>query len=174
MTLHGLWPSLLSGKLLGDCNSGENIFVKIADQRLLESMKNHWPSLTGPDDKFWNHEYNKHGLCYTHKFKTEGFIPFFSLAMDMFSKQNLANMISELIENSSEAEIQIKTEDLRAIIIKKYPNIYFDFDCKKVGSKSYLSEIRIYYDLNLNSFIPPKGRTNCPASQNIFIGKNIQ
>lgn len=174
MTLHGLWPSLKSGSMLPDCNSGKDVPISIADKALLTTMQADWPSYTGPDDKFWTHEYNKHGFCYTNKSKTEGFIPYFSLGMEIFKKHNLENFISDLVDGSKDAEIAIKTGDLKALIAKKFPEIKFDLDCKKSGTKSFLAEIRIYLNLDFKSFVPPKGRSDCPASQPIYIGKFIQ
>lgn len=174
MTLHGLWPSLKSGNMLPECNTGKDIPISIADKTLLTTMQSHWPSYTGPDEKFWTHEYNKHGFCYTNKSKTEGYIPYFNIGMEIFKKNNLENFISELIDGSNEPEIAITTEELKVLVAKKFPDIKYNFDCKKSGAKSYLAEIRIYLDLDFNSFMPPKGRSDCPASQPIYIGKFIQ
>ena len=160
--------------MLPDCNKGQDLPININDRALLTTMEADWPSLTGPNEKFWTHEYNKHGFCYTNKTKTEGYIPYFSVGIELFRKNNLQNFISDFVNGSTQAEIAIKTDDLKALINKNYPKIKFDFDCKKFGTKSYLSEIRIYFDLELNSFVPPKGRSDCPASQPIFIGKIIQ
>ena len=174
MTLHGLWPNLRNGNMLPACNTGKDVPIRIADKSLLAAMQSDWPSYTGPDEKFWTHEYNKHGFCYTEKTKTEGYVPYFSLGMEIFKKHNLENFISDLINESHEAEIAIKTDDLKALITKKFPLIKFDFDCKKFGTKSYLEEIRIYLDLDFNSFVPPKGHSDCSASAPIYIGKFIQ
>ena len=60
MTIHGLWPSLKSGKQLSDCTSG----VTITDDgsTLFTNMKQYWPSFsaTNTNEWFWEHEYNKH------------------------------------------------------------------------------------------------------------------
>jgi len=171
MTLHGLWPSLKSGSFLPECNPGEEVPISIADKSLLDKMKADWPSYTGPDEKFWTHEYNKHGYCYTNKSKTQGYVPYFSLGMDIFKKYQLESFIDELIEKSTQEEILITIDELNGIIAKKFPYIYFDLDCKRIENKNYLGEIRIYLDLDFNSFSPKIRRSDCPTSHPIYIGK---
>jgi len=94
--IHGLWPNGENGKQLPDCNTGNHINFEIDDDTLQKNMEIHWPSLTGPNAKFWEHEYNKHGYCYTHKYggaQTE----FFGKAMELFLNWGLENIISELM-----------------------------------------------------------------------------
>ena len=59
MTIHGLWPSLKSGKYLDTCTSG----VSIEDDGtpLFDDLKQYWPSFSKSNKAFWEHEYNKHG-----------------------------------------------------------------------------------------------------------------
>ena len=69
MSIHGLWHSLSTGVTLPDCNSGSEIAIIDSGSDTFLSMRQYWPSLTGTNEKFWNHEYNKHGYCYLKKFK---------------------------------------------------------------------------------------------------------
>ena len=58
MTIHGLWPSLKSGKYLKECTSG----ITIVDDgsSLYKDMKQYWPTFSSnTNEYFWGHEYNK-------------------------------------------------------------------------------------------------------------------
>ena len=134
-------------------------------------MRSYWPSYTGTDEKFWEHEYNKHGYCYTVKSKTTGFQPFFKVGLDLYKNLNLAQIIDEVVSRSSGTEIQISSDELRNSINKRYSNLFYDFACERSGSKQYIKEIRIYLNLDLKSFNPPKHDIECSRTQPITIGK---
>jgi ribonuclease I len=174
MTLHGLWPNLISGANFPDCNKGDDIIVNIEDNSLLDSMRQMWISYSGADENFWSHEYNKHGLCYSNKTQTESYINFFSKVIEIFKHNDFENIISDIVDSSTEAEISMTTHELRESISKKYPYIKYDFYCKKFDNKFHLVEIRINLDLDFNNIEFTRARTNCPTSQPIFISKFIQ
>lgn len=170
-TLHGLWPNGRGGKQLPNCNSGEKIYFEINDDDLQNNMNIHWPSFKGANEGFWEHEYNKHGYCYAHKYNV-GQTEFFGKAMDLFLKYEFEDILAELMQDPDEDEVIVSRKDIRKIIKKKYPNLIFDIDCKLHNHQNYLEELRFYFDLNFNSYDPHKARkNNCIFGDMIHIQK---
>ncbi|RUS13287.1 ribonuclease T2-like protein, partial [Jimgerdemannia flammicorona] len=70
-TMHGLWPDTCSGgqSPSSGCDSSrtysglDNILSNYGDKQLYNDMNTYWPSDAGPNDKFWTHEWDKHGTC---------------------------------------------------------------------------------------------------------------
>lgn len=68
-TMHGLWPENSDGSY--PCTCTDETF-DISKVKSIESdMNTYWPSLNGPNDTFWKHEYEKHGTCAEDLFPTE-------------------------------------------------------------------------------------------------------
>ena len=170
-TLHGLWPSLQNGQYLLHCNQGSDVPINIYDKDLLISMRNFWPSYSSKDEIFWQHEYNKHGYCRTLRTRANGFLPYFKLGMELFKNYNLSEIISDLVENNKKSEIQIKTQDLRKVIDDKLSDLTYDLSCIKIKSKIFLKEVKIYFNLNFQSFTPIRRRSSCPNNKIIYIPK---
>ena len=93
LTIHGLWPSLKSGKFLDTCTSG----VKIVDNGnvFFLRLRKYWPSLEGTNAKFWDHEYNKHGYCMVQEYDWDGYDEYFDFVIDLFE-----NKYKYLIKNA--------------------------------------------------------------------------
>ncbi|KAJ1929302.1 hypothetical protein FBU59_007056, partial [Linderina macrospora] len=71
-TIHGLWPNQCTGGVAPStgCDSKRNVkkiqpIVQAAGSSLAKDMLTYWPSNKGSNDKFWVHEWNKHGTCAT-------------------------------------------------------------------------------------------------------------
>lgn len=172
-TVHGLWPNGPGGIQLPTCNQGDHIDFEINDDNLQENMNKHWPSLTGPNEGFWEHEYNKHGYCYAYKYGG-GQTKFFNQAMDLFLENNFENIIHELVEDSEEEEVLIGHDNLRNFISEKYPGMVFDIDCKIYNHNNYLQEIRIYYDLDFQpQDLSGSRKDNCIKNNDIRIPRMI-
>ncbi len=92
LTIHGLWPNL-DGKAKEDCNTGSEIQVKFEDEDLENLARTYWLSLKDSDDLFWNHEYNKHGLCWSMKFGKSQPEEFFRFVLDVYQKLNINTII---------------------------------------------------------------------------------
>lgn len=159
--------------MLPDCNTGKAIPVKIQDKNLESSMKLYWTSYTGGDVQFWEHEYNKHGYCYTNKSHTEGYEPFFRTALNLYIDYKLDSLISDVISSSKGDKISITGDNLRNIINQKYSNLKFDLDCVKISGVSYLKEVRFYLSFDMQPITPYK-KSDCPNSQPIIIPKYIE
>ena len=134
-------------------------------------MNIHWPSLSGPNKSFWEHEYNKHGYCYAYKYKVSQ-TEFFKKSMDLFLTFGFENLLSELMQNPAEEKVEISEDEIRAIISKKHPELQYDLDCKVENKQNYLAEIRIYFNLQFNPYSPQEARQeNCLKGKKIILQK---
>ncbi|OMH82406.1 Ribonuclease Rh [Zancudomyces culisetae] len=71
-TIHGLWPSRCDKERTpkNGCDSSRTVdkvddIIMNLNRTLYSEMKSLWPSNKGNDNKFWVHEWNKHGTCVT-------------------------------------------------------------------------------------------------------------
>eukprot|EP01083_Nonionella_stella_P005092 14786_1 len=62
-TIHGIWPDAKSGSNPSYCS---NKALKESDLLGIEApMAKQWPSYGGTNFQFWQHEWERHGTCYT-------------------------------------------------------------------------------------------------------------
>lgn len=92
LTIHGLWPNY-DGKQMEDCNQGSEIQVKFEDENLENIARIYWLSLKDKEEPFWNHEYNKHGYCWSQKYGKSKPEDFFRLVLDLYQKLNFNTII---------------------------------------------------------------------------------
>jgi len=89
-TLHGLWPSRTGADVNSyPCTCTNETFSESKVSSVLSEMQAHWPSYTGDDDTFWDHEWSKHGTCCD---KTSGLsdqASFFSATLGLRDKAGL-------------------------------------------------------------------------------------
>ena len=112
MTIHGLWPSYSSGKSIADCNTGATIdVIDDGDSTFLEARK-YWPSLTGENKDFWNHEYNKHGYCVNKRFEQDvnNYKFYMQKAIDLHYKNSFNTLIIDLAGDSEDGEYVLPDE----------------------------------------------------------------
>lgn len=74
-TIHGLWPDYCDGTYPASCSSKSGIptytgaQIRAALNRYspstLSYMNTYYKDVNGDDESFWEHEWNKHGTCYT-------------------------------------------------------------------------------------------------------------
>lgn len=98
-SIHGLWPQYSESSYPVYCRPVE--FSLKALDPIMDKLNKYWYSNRGPNDKFWKHEYEKHGSCM--------FIPITEL--NYFSKT-----------------IQIYEDAIKLNIIKKYQEANPDKD----------------------------------------------
>jgi ribonuclease I len=152
-TLHGLWPNYRDGRKIEECNKGTPINVNITEESLHNDMTTFWLSLTSNNQYFWNHEYNKHGYCYSYRYKEEP-DNFFKKSMNLYKQHSFDKLMLRAIGYSNEKmfgydEKMFGYDELMRMFKKVYPDLIFDIDCKKIKDKTYLSEVRFYFDLNM-------------------------
>jgi ribonuclease I len=90
LSIHGLWPGLSSGQMLEECNNGAQIEVVNDGSDTFKTLEKIWPSLSGSNEDFWTHEYNKHGYCYNKRFQfdVENYKIFFDKTVELYYKLN--------------------------------------------------------------------------------------
>ena len=162
ISIHGLWPSLLSGKRIPVCNTGAEIDIIEDDTEIFSKMNKFWVSLSGKGNKvFWDHEYNKHGYCYNQRLDIDvnDYKKYFEKTMEIFEDYNLGNLIINAlkIDDSFIGEKSYSYKDLYNKIKDILGIDNFAFSCIKVKrnsntKKQYLSEIRIPIGLDFKLY----------------------
>ncbi len=67
-TVHGLWPDRCDGTYESYCDRRRQYddigtTIQEEDPELFEYMSVYWKDYKGDDERFWEHEWNKHGTC---------------------------------------------------------------------------------------------------------------
>ena len=139
LTIHGLWPSLKSGKYLSDCTSG----VKIVDDgsSLFTDMKQYWPSFSNSNEYFWVHEYNKHGYCMVEEKGWSGYTDYFSYVIDLH-KRTFNDLLTNAFPDYSDTTITISYNEMKSAIQSVIPNATFKMNCKS----KYVTEFYFYLE----------------------------
>ena len=146
LTIHGLWPSLSTGETMEDCNTGENVYVKINKQKqLFQKMYKYWPSFTAKEGTFWGHEYNKHGYCYDNN----DYENFFEKVINFYEEDELVYLMEDLYPEHEKGDLKTNFKEFKENMEKVYPGANFQIKCKKSGNDYYFTEIYFYYDINL-------------------------
>ena len=142
MSLHGLWPSLKSGKEMKPCTSGVEVVVD--ESELFKKMATYWGSLGMENKKFWEHEYNKHGYCMVEEKGLKGYRGYFEAVLDLFFEQRFNTLITRAFPDKSETEITVTYSEMQAAIRKVYPNAVFKMNC----NSGFITEFYFYLDKN--------------------------
>ena len=166
-TIHGLWPGFRGQRPIPDCNDGKTIDVKDDGSALFIEMKKFWPSLKGPNNKFWNHEFNKHGYCYTERIKTKKYQPYFYKGLEILKDNDYTHLVVNAI-GTHKGDYKISFNDLKTALENKLHGSVFQFQCVNSGSNQYLSEIRIQLDLNFRRISTPF-KSNCNKGKSIIV-----
>lgn len=167
MSLHGLWPSLKSGKMLPQCNTGKEIPVKNDGSDVFKRMEITWPSFMKADEEFWTHEYNKHGYCYVAENHLSGYKDYFQATLDFFDKNNFETMMQTLYPGAT-GEIETTFKELKSKIDKAYPGFIYKMNCKGKKNHAVLTEFYFYFDKEFNPS-DVKFSQGCSSKQKIYI-----
>ena len=162
LTIHGLWPSLKSGKYLSDCTSG----VTIVDDgsSLFTDMKQYWPSFSNSNEYFWGHEYNKHGYCMVEEKGWSGYTDYFSYVIDLH-KRTFNDLLTNAFPDYSDTTITISYNEMKSAIQSVIPNATFKMNCKS----KYVTEF--YFYLEKDTTTPStnsKFSNTCSSAQLLF------
>lgn len=170
-TLHGLWPGFASGKRIDKCNAGKDINVVQDSSDIFKQMNIFWLSLQGPNEHFWNHEYNTHGYCYTQKYsKSSDPKAFFKFSMDLYNKHDLENLMIKAMQ-ITQGEKEFKYEELKTKLrtVGDLTGLKFDLNCKRYSGKQYLEEVRLYFDLDLQPMASGIHADDCDKSLSVYV-----
>jgi len=111
-TIHGLWAENNDGSYPSFCPG--SVFDITAINDLVPTMNVVWPSDTGNNTEFWDHEWSKHGTCSTFDIHT-----FFQDVLNLHFKLDLVTALakSNIVPNSGSSFTQDQ-------IIKAIQNYY--------------------------------------------------
>ncbi|KAF8659270.1 hypothetical protein AX14_007624 [Amanita brunnescens Koide BX004] len=177
-TIHGLWPDNCDGSYGQDCDSSR-AYTDIAG--LLENqgagdtlsfMKKYWPDYHGQNEQFWEHEWSKHGTCYSTLNPSclpQGSptgaeaVAFFQTVTGLFKQYDIYNALANAGITPSNQK-SYSRDDLQAALSSAF-GVAPGFDC--TGHK-YLNQALIYFHLQGSiidgTFIPIDAPSagNCP------------
>ena len=159
MTIHGLWPSLKSGKQLSPCSSG--VEVEEDGSELFKNMKQYWPSFAKSNKEFWEHEYNKHGYCMVEEYEWDGYEDYFEFVIDLHLKT-----YKDLIVNAfpDQKNITITYDDFVSTIQKQIPNATLKMNCKS----KYIYEVYFYLEKDFTPSTDSRFSNTCNSAKLIF------
>lgn len=164
-SIHGLWPSRQDGSMLADCNDGAEINI----EKQTDFMKTYWPSLTGPNQDFWNHEYNKHGYCYNEEIGDMDYTLYFDKVQSLFEKDDLGNIVKNAVGDHPGEEVSFSVTELKQKLGDVLGVECIHITCSKVDGKQYLMELRINMDLDFNYMEDILTGGNCKGSNPVYI-----
>jgi ribonuclease I len=166
LTIHGLWPQYKSGKFMYSCGDGKRVKLFVRDNVLKEQMNKYWVSENMPNENFWEHEYNKHGLCFTEEYglKQEDY---YKKIIELFQKNKLNTLIKYALGNVKGPEVQIEYDKFLSMLKKVNPNIYYNIRCVNEGEKQYFESLRINFDLHFEPI--DSSRSNCYYKKPVVI-----
>lgn len=167
MSIHGLWPSLKSGSRLPDCNTGAEISIVDDGSSTFQTARKYWPSLTGSNEKFWNHEYNKHGYCYSNKIGDFDYKKYFDKALAVFQSKSINTLILNTF-GSQTGEYKVSLATLTSKLESAVGGKYFSLVCKNISGKQYLQEIRFSLGLSFN-YISSSLSSSCSSKKDVII-----
>ena len=141
MTIHGLWPSLKSGKYLSDCTSG--VSINNDGSTLFTNMKQYWPSFStsSTNENFWEHEYNKHGYCMVEEKGWSGYEQYFNFVLNLH-KATYNDLITKAFPSYSSTTVTVTYDAVKTAIQKIIPNATFKMNCKS----KYIYEFYFYLE----------------------------
>ncbi|OLY80750.1 Ribonuclease Rh [Smittium mucronatum] len=175
-TIHGLWPDRCNGTWSDDgCDLSRNYtntgdIVLARDPRLHRVMDRIWPSGSGSNSDFWDHEWNKHGTCLTtidppcladYK-KYDDLLMYFKITTAVNTKYDFYKSLADsgivpganYTRSSMEAAL-FKNAGLRTLV-----------RCDKTGT---FTEIWAYFDiLGQDTFVPRVPDYNPTDCQNVY------
>ena len=172
LTLHGLWPSYMSGQSMEkNCNLGDEIKIVDESSELFEEMKSVWKSFVNSDEEFWTHEYNKHGYCYTSKYQKTDYREFFKITVDTYTKFNLETLIGQAFGDFS-GDKEFDLNDFSDTISKVTKGFTYSLKCRNYSGKQYLMEIRFNFGLDfepIKSPVKSDSNGNCRKDMPLYL-----
>ena len=162
MTIHGLWPSLKSGKYLDDCTTG--ISIEDDGSTLFQYMKQYWPSFSANGNEyFWEHEYNKHGYCMVEEYNWDGYEEYFSFVINLHLK-SYRDLIIKAFPNYSNTSVSLTYEQVITAIRKVIPKATFKMNCKS----NYIYEMYFYLEKDFTPSTNSQFSNTCSSGLLVF------
>ena len=92
-SIHGLWPQYKTNKYPQFCKDIKFSIDKLAS--IVDDLEKYWYSKEKKNEKFWEHEYLKHGTC---NFNNLDELEYFKTTLELFQK-SLDNNLPEKFYN---------------------------------------------------------------------------
>ncbi|RWS28695.1 ribonuclease Oy-like protein [Leptotrombidium deliense] len=93
-TIHGTWPSNERGRPPQNC-----CFLRFLDdnviKQLYSKLNEAWPSLYGSDEKFWQHEWEKHGTCAFASKQLQGQANYFGESLRLYKSIDINGWLAK-------------------------------------------------------------------------------
>ena len=161
MTIHGLWPSLKSGKRLNQCTSG--VTIDDDGSQLFKDMKQYWPSFAKTNEAFWEHEYNKHGYCMVEEYNWDGYEEYFQFVLDLFFKE-YKDLIIKAFPDYSNKTVNVTYDEMKKKIKEIIPNATFKMNCKS----KYIYEFYFYLEKDFTPSTNSRFSNSCSSAKLVF------
>ena len=164
LMIHGLWPSYENGVFPQWCNIGEDIQIEEFEPELDKIMNDYWLGVYDTNQIFWNHEYNKHGLCYNQRlgYNETEYQYYFEKVVDLYFKFNLTNLVNEIFPGLFPGDKKLNKTYLSERLEEKYGKGTYTMTCKEIDKKYWLYEIRLKFDLDFNLVNKKSSMDDCP------------
>mmetsp|Transcript_4652 Transcript_4652/g.13381 ORF Transcript_4652/g.13381 Transcript_4652/m.13381 type:complete len:225 (+) Transcript_4652:164-838(+) len=110
-TVHGLWKNFDTGRWPSFCSHERFDAAQLAPLR--PALDAQWPSYYGPSEKFWAHEWTKHGTCAEDLFPRE--VAFFNATLRLHAENSLERALL-LAGIRPDAQIRYTSADIVAAV----------------------------------------------------------
>lgn len=169
LRIHGLWPSRKDGVFLKSCNdSGHYVTIPDSDEEPFITMSQIWPSLNSNGEKhFWEHEFNKHGYCYTKRNDIATYQPYFEKAVEMYNQLGVKDAMNNAFHGQPGDRFSVTYTQLESKLSEELGGVFYEFDCRFKNGEQLLNEVRMYLDLDFKRMTGFKQHTNCHKDQDI-------
>lgn len=160
-SIHGLWPDYWQG-YPAFCEDYPFVHDWI-EPELYSQMEVYWTSAYGPNDKFYDHEWTKHGTCWNDPDSPENtphkMNDYFELTLSFGVTFNIyASLESQGIVPSA---TPYQLSDISAAFANSYGNGTYLLECKvDSDGNQYFGAANICMDLDYNVFPCPQGAIN--------------
>ncbi len=161
LTIHGLWPSLKTGKSLNDCTSG--IIIKEKDNQLFKDLNKYWSSFSKTNINFWQHEYNKHGFCMVEEKGWSGYEQYFKFVLSLYFK-NYKDLIIKAFPNKREKIIIVTYDEMKKKIQSIIPKANFKMNCKS----QFIYEFYFYLEKDFTPSKNSRFSNTCSSGKLVF------
>ena len=154
-TVHGLWPDNCDGTYEQYCDksmevSNVSAIIQAHDSALLAEMQTYWKDYQGDDESLWEHEFNKHGTCYSTLKPTcgnlgennENVYQYFRIAMNLYSKLPTYDWLAEAGIVPTNDKTYTKDEIISALKSKSGAEPYIG-----CNSDNAIDEVWYFYHL---------------------------
>jgi len=144
--MHGLWPSRAGDRVTSyPCVCDDRGFDPSAVTMLNKDMLSYWPSYTGDNRKFWEHEWTKHGTCAgkpNSTLATE--FGFFSTTLSLRAQHDIASHLKKasIIPDATQSYSASDVQAALTPIGGQAPLL----GCVNKGGQQYLHEVSFCLD----------------------------